>query len=551
MNIGTKNQMLEGIELENFKTAIESYIAKNFIVIPCNNKRPILKDWTNIEEQDADEIFEYFKSGQANQVGIRTDDVFVVDVDFDQIKNVDGYKSLNQLKNIVPDNFDETLQANTPRGGTHYYFKKPEDVEIKNTTNLAPGIDIRGRGGFVVAYPSKDYSFKDHSKKPSMPSRNLLDLIHGRIKGNVTPMIKNQVDINPNHLLGKVDDGREALMQKIVYKNFAKLKKDGNLSFETLYAFSSKEYFEKAQARPGMTLEQEGRGETELKNKCNYVLKRFNEGVLDLEFAEQVSAEEMEIFTANQLMLNEIKDRSWIWNDWHMEKTIANIYGIGGIGKSTFLLSLANHISQGLPFCGSKTKQTKTLCVFCEEDLDEISRRQQQVQFGFAMMNNNNNLFIAPRIGHDNLLITFDQNGEPKKGKFFYQLYNFIKNNDIGYVILDTLSDVFGGSEIIRAHVNYFMKAVLGQITSELGCSILISGHPSVSGMNAHKFSGSTAWQGATRSLWYMDKNEDGTRELTRLKSNYSKSGDDVKIHLIYEDGVFKQIVGYINDKRR
>lgn len=548
MNIGTKNQMLGDTELNNFKTAIDSYIAKNFIVIPCNNKRPILKDWTNIEEQDSEEIFEYFKSGKANQIGIRTDDVFVVDIDYDQMKNVDGYESLKQLKKIIPDNFEDTLQALTPRGGTHYYFKKPDDVEIKNTTNLAPGIDIRGRGGFVVAYPSKDYNFKN-TAKPILPSRNLLDLIHGKIKGNVTPMIKQSVDVDPNHILGKIQDGREALMQKIVYRAFAKLKKDGNLSFETLFAFASKEYFEKAQARPGMTLEQEGRGETELRNKCNYVLKRFEEGRLDLEFAEQVSAEDILTFTANDLMMHEIPERSWIWNDWHMEKTIANIYGIGGIGKSTFLLSLANHISQGLPFCGSKTKATRTLCVFCEEDKDEISRRQQQVQFGFAMMGSNSNLFIAPRIGHDNLLITFDQNGEPKKGKFFYQLYNFIKNNNIGYVILDTLSDVFGGSEIIRAHVNFFMKAVLGQLTSELGVSILISGHPSVSGMNAHKFSGSTAWQGATRSLWYMDKNEDGTRELTRLKSNYSKSGDDVKIHLIYEDGVFKQIMGYVKTK--
>ena len=47
-----------------------------------------------------------------------------------------------------------------------------------------------------------------------------------------------------------------------------------------------------------------------------------------------------------------------------------------------------------------------------------------------------------------------------------------------------------------------------------------------------------------------MDKNEDGTRELTRLKSNYSRSGDDVKIHLIYEDGVeFKEIMGYVKPK--
>ena len=224
MNIGTKNQMLGDTELNNFKTAIDSYIAKNFIVIPCNNKRPILKDWTNIEEQDSEEIFEYFKSGKANQIGIRTDDVFVVDIDYDQMKNVDGYESLKQLKKIIPDNFEDTLQALTPRGGTHYYFKKPDDVEIKNTTNLAPGIDIRGRGGFVVAYPSKDYNFKNNSK-PILPSRNLLDLIHGKIKGNVTPMIKQSVDVDPNHILGKIQDGREALMQKIVYRAFAKLKK--------------------------------------------------------------------------------------------------------------------------------------------------------------------------------------------------------------------------------------------------------------------------------------------------------------------------------------
>ena len=549
MNIGIKNQMLDDTELDSFKDAIEKYIEKNFIVIPCNNKKPLLKDWSNIQEQDSDEIYEYFRSGKANQIGIRTDDVFVVDVDYDEIKKIDGYESLNQLKKIIPDNFNETLQAHTPRGGTHFYFKKPDEVEIKNTTNLAPGIDIRGRGGFVVAYPSRDYNFKDNQKKPLLPSRNLLDLIHGRIKGNVTPMIKNQPEVNPDHILGKIQDGRELLMQKIVYRTFAKLKKDGSLSFETLFAFSHKEYFAKAQARPGTTLEQEGRGETELRKKCQYVINRFEEGKLDLEFAEQISAEDIETYTANQLMMTETPPRSWVWNDWHMEKTIANIYGIGGIGKSTFLLSLANHISQGLPFCGAKTKQMRTLCIFCEEDKDELSRRQQQVQFGFAMMGNNSNLFIAPRIGHDNLLITFDQAGIPKKGKFFYQLYNFIKNNDIGYLILDTLSDVFGGSEIIRAHVNYFMKAVLGQLTSELGVTILISGHPSVSGMNAHKFSGSTAWQGATRSLWYMDKNEDGTRELTRLKSNYSKSGDDVKIHLIYEDGVFKEIMGYVKPK--
>jgi RecA-family ATPase len=84
------------------------------------------------------------------------------------------------------------------------------------------------------------------------------------------------------------------------------------------------------------------------------------------------------------------------------------------------------------------------------------------------------------------------------------------------------------------------MKSVLGKIIRETGCSILVSGHPSQSGTSLKGgFSGSTAWQGATRSLWYMQRTESGYRELIRLKSNYSLSGEDVKITLAYEKGVF------------
>ena len=40
----------------------------------------------------------------------------------------------------------------TPRGGTHYYLKPKPGVVIKNSaSNIAPGIDIRGEGGYVIA----------------------------------------------------------------------------------------------------------------------------------------------------------------------------------------------------------------------------------------------------------------------------------------------------------------------------------------------------------------------------------------------------------------
>ena len=120
-----------------------------------------------------------------------------------------------------------------------------------------------------VAYPSRDYNFKDNQKKPVLPSRNLLDLIHGRIKGNVTPMIKNQPEVNPDHILGKIQDGRELLMQKIVYRTFAKLKKKDLYHLKHYLHSHIKNILQKLRARPGTTLEQEGRGETELKKNAN------------------------------------------------------------------------------------------------------------------------------------------------------------------------------------------------------------------------------------------------------------------------------------------
>jgi hypothetical protein len=49
----------------------------------------------------------------------------------------------------------ETLKGASPSGSVHYYFKYPDDIEIKNSASaIAPGIDVRGDGGMVIAPPS-------------------------------------------------------------------------------------------------------------------------------------------------------------------------------------------------------------------------------------------------------------------------------------------------------------------------------------------------------------------------------------------------------------
>lgn len=53
----------------------------------------------------------------------------------------------------------ETLCVQTGSGGYHYYFAHPGDAEYKSSSNaVAPGIDVRADGGYVVAPPSRHIS---------------------------------------------------------------------------------------------------------------------------------------------------------------------------------------------------------------------------------------------------------------------------------------------------------------------------------------------------------------------------------------------------------
>ena len=45
--------------------------------------------------------------------------------------------------------------ATTPRGGTHYFFRKPEGIEVRNSVKVfADGVDVRTDGGYVIVAPS-------------------------------------------------------------------------------------------------------------------------------------------------------------------------------------------------------------------------------------------------------------------------------------------------------------------------------------------------------------------------------------------------------------
>lgn len=85
----------------------------------------------------------------------RASGIFVVEAGTVEGHDVDGLASIKALE-AKHGPFPETRMAVSPSGSIHRYFRHPgADTYIKNSTSeLAPGVDVRGDGGMVIAPPS-------------------------------------------------------------------------------------------------------------------------------------------------------------------------------------------------------------------------------------------------------------------------------------------------------------------------------------------------------------------------------------------------------------
>lgn len=103
-----------------------------------------------------DEARRIFDKYTDANIGIPTgaiSNVFVVEADTLDGHAVDGIASLAALQ-VAHGVFPPTLQAESPSGSVHYYFLHP-GFDVKSSASaLAPGVDVRGDRGMVIAPPS-------------------------------------------------------------------------------------------------------------------------------------------------------------------------------------------------------------------------------------------------------------------------------------------------------------------------------------------------------------------------------------------------------------
>jgi len=125
----------------------------------CPGKHPLTKNGVKDASLDTKIISEWWGRRPFANIGIATgaeSGFFVLDVD-----GQSGAESLQEIEEQYG-KLPNTVEAITGGGGRHILFRYPFDMVIGNKVALAPGLDIRGHGGYIVAPPSVHISGKQY-----------------------------------------------------------------------------------------------------------------------------------------------------------------------------------------------------------------------------------------------------------------------------------------------------------------------------------------------------------------------------------------------------
>jgi putative DNA primase/helicase len=127
-------------------------------VFPCSpdDKKPLTERGFKDASADPEIIRAWWRSHPKAMIGVPTGEpsgVFVLDVDQDETKGLDGEASLMDLLNREGSLSDTAIQI-TPRGGRHFLFRHPGGKVKNSASKLGAGLDIRGDGGYIIIAPS-------------------------------------------------------------------------------------------------------------------------------------------------------------------------------------------------------------------------------------------------------------------------------------------------------------------------------------------------------------------------------------------------------------
>ncbi len=268
-------------------------------------------------------------------------------------------------------------------------------------------------------------------------------------------------------------------------------------------------------------------------------------GARAYQFTPRIATAEDELSGLNyDRLLRDPPARDWMVEGCFLRGTVALVAGDGGIGKSLLMQQLATSAVLGRPWLGLSVTPGRALYLGCEDDGDELHRRQWAINraLGCEMEDVlDAGLDLHARVGHDNVLMRLDRSTwKMTRTSLMDKLVVRCRRTGVQYVIVDTATQTFAGNQNdenqVVAYVNEFRRLAIA-----IQGVVIFTKHPSMTGRALGTGeSGNVAWSNSVRARLYLHEHKALGLVLDGMKANY---GPKLKpVPLRWERGVFERV---------
>ena len=233
--------------------------------------------------------------------------------------------------------------------------------------------------------------------------------------------------------------------------------------------------------------------------------------------------------------------RQSLWGTWLPVRQTTMLTGAGGIGKSLFAQNLLASVALGLPFLGMQTVRSRSLCVTCEDDADELWRRLDAFcsARGRTISELAGWLHIVTLSGEtDTALATVSRDGGLQTTERWDQLRGTMEEHAIRLAVFDNATDAMAGDHNDIHQVASFVNLLTGQAQRSDGVFGILH-HPNKAGDD---WLGSVAWHNKVRSRLIIEGcagPDPDIRTIKNPKANYGPQGGSITFR--WHQGAFIQ----------
>lgn len=482
------------------------YLAeRGYAVFPCrpNDKPPLGGRGCLDATADANQVEAWWTATPNANVGLATAGLLVVDID----RQPDG------SPNPWPQDAEQAADlakapcSLTPNGGRHFIFRQPSDQALGNSVSrLAPHVDTRGDGGYVVAPPSELSSGayrwlagQELDCRPDqlpLPPQWLLDALAERKPAASGATVQTSGSI--------AEGGRN----DAIFKIGSKLRGQGFGEREIL---ALAQQFNLSHCRPPLDAAEV---ERTIRSSAEY---EPNEGSLvETLIAGPSKDRQLRIVCLDAVAPEEVE---WLWPDRVAIGKVSLLIGDPGLGKSFLTIDMAARVSAGKQWPDTSAVNPAGDVVFlaAEDDLGDTVRPRldaagANVKRVFAVQG-----VMFGRDAKEERAFTLDGD--------LSVLEAAIKTlPECRLVVIDPISAYMGK---VDSHNNSEVRGVLGplkELAERNRVAVLCVSHLNKSSTQSalYRVTGSLGFVAAARSAWLVskDKEDESRRLFLSVKNN-------------------------------